>query len=210
MRTKAKYVRSKSLKQIFEAAHLSSLHRIDAGVRAVLRERVRQLYSDWERHQARKDAMKKRMAEIYRSLPEYEQLGTIPGVSEFWLARLIGETGPLSDYAHPRRLLRMAGLNIRERKSGKYKGQNRISKKGRALLRKILFQIVVLGMLKPGGLYSSWYTRRTVGSEGEVVKLKLTVAAMRKFLVAVLGTYRSALQFTEDRLSVCASVFDAA
>lgn len=210
MRTRAKYVRKTTLDKIYEAALLSSLHRMDAGVRAVLRERVQQLYSDWERHQGRKDALKERMAEIYRSLPECEQLGTIRGVSDFWMARLIGETGPLRDYAHPRRLLRMAGLNIRERSSGKYKGQNRISKKGRALLRKVLFQIVVLGLLKPGGLYSSWYTRRTVESEGEVVKLKLTTAVMRKFLVAVLGTYRSAMQFTEDRLSVCASVFEAA
>jgi len=209
MRAKGKYLRKKTLTEIFEAAHLSSLHRVDTEVRAVLAERVRQLYADWEHHQERKAALKEQMTRIYQSLPEYERLGSIPGVSDFWLARLIGETGPLDDYAHPRRLLRMAGLNIRERKSGKYKGQNKISKKGRALLRKILFQIVVLGLLKPGGLYCSWYSQRKLEAE-DVVKLKLTTAAMRKFLVAVLGTYRSPMQFTEERLFVCASKFDAA
>lgn len=59
-------------------------------------------------------------------------------ISKAAFARLLGETGPLSDYNSWRQLLRMGGLNLRERKSGTYIGQTRITRMGRALMRSIL------------------------------------------------------------------------
>jgi len=200
-------LRQKTLEGIWHAAQVNHLHVVGFEVAAVLRDRVRQLYADWQQHQARKEALKKQMRELYRSLPEYEQLRTIPNVQELLLARLIGETGPLADYANGRRLLRMAGLNLCERKSGKYKGQTKISKKGRSLLRKILFQITALCLVKPGGLYSGYYTRRKLAG---AIGMKLTTAVMRKFLTAVLGIYRSAVPFQVERLCTSASAFQAA
>jgi len=65
----------------------------------------------------------------------------VSGITLFNMARLLGQTGPLADFPSKRALLRYAGLNIRERKSGQYRGHNRISKKGRSLLRKVLGQM---------------------------------------------------------------------
>jgi hypothetical protein len=43
------------------------------------------------------------------------------------MARFLGETGPLSEYSGWRQLLRIAGVNLRERKSGFYVGQTKIA-----------------------------------------------------------------------------------
>lgn len=61
-------------------------------------------------------------------------------ISKAALARFLGETGPLSDYASWRQLLRMGGLNLQERKSGTYVGKTRIARTGRPLFRAIVNQ----------------------------------------------------------------------
>jgi hypothetical protein len=64
-------------------------------------------------------------------------------ISKLAMARLLGEAGPLSAYSSWRQLLRMAGANLRERKSGTYVGQTRIARAGRPLLRAILNQMAL-------------------------------------------------------------------
>jgi transposase len=93
------------------------------------------------------------------------------------LARLIAETGPLSDFTSWRGLLRYAGLNIRMRQSGIYRGQYRITKKGRPLLRKILSQIV-LPLVRRKCLYGEYYHGKRVAMPGQ----KAMVAVMSHFL----------------------------
>lgn len=50
----------------------------------------------------------------------------VSGITLFDLARIVGQTGPLADFAIRRQLLRYAGMNLRERESGQYKGQTRL------------------------------------------------------------------------------------
>ena len=58
-----------------------------------------------------------------------------PGViSDKNIARLLAETGPLYEFTGWRTVMRYGGLNICMRKSGRYQGQNKISKKERSLL----------------------------------------------------------------------------
>ena len=124
-----------------------------------------------------------------------------PGViSAKNLARLLGETGPLSDFDHWRKLMRYAGLNIRMRQSGKYQGLNKISKKGRPLLRKILNQ-TALPLVKHGCLYGDFYHRKK-----EVDKMpgnKAMVVVARHFLRKFYGWYKSGEAFNEKRFFFC-------
>ena len=78
-----------------------------------------------------------------------------PGViSKVALARLLGELGPLRDFSSWRQLLKMSGLNLCERKSGKFVGQTKISRTGRAGARAVLNQIT-LPLVKRDRLYGS-------------------------------------------------------
>ena len=73
-------------------------------------------------------------------------------------------------------------INIQMRQSGQYRGQYRISKKGRPLLRKILGQ-VVLSLVRQTGLYGDYYHRKRLSMPGP----KAIVVVMRHFLRKLHG-----------------------
>jgi transposase len=199
-------IRETTLKRIYADAQVNALHCTSDGVHAIQRECVMDLFQRWWRLAERKEQIKTQMRNIFSGLPEAETL-VLPNVPDFMLARVIGETGPLSDYASYRRLLRMAGLNLREKKSGKYKGKNKISKKGRARLRRILYQVAMLFLVKPGGLYSKEYARKKI--DGRPTKIVMT-AIMRKFLRAIFGIHRSDSPFMLERFNCCKSQLEQA
>jgi transposase len=123
-------------------------------------------------------------------------------VSKTNLARLIAETGPLSDYQSWRQLLKMGGLNLRERKSGRYVGLTKISRTGRSMLRVILNQIA-LPLVKGDRLFGGWYAhKRTVEKmEGK----KAMTAVSRKLVKMFWGWYQSGAAFDPSRVFQCAS-----
>ena len=125
------------------------------------------------------------------------QLRAQPGViNDFLLARILAETGPLEDFAGWRQVLRYAGLNLRLRESGQYKGQRRLSKKGRPVLRKVLMQ-AVLPRVRRHDLYGAQYhARKARGVPGQ----KALVAIARKYLRLLWGWERSARGFDPSRV----------
>ena len=159
--------------------------------------RLAVLMEDWRRHTERKAALKEEMLELYQRLPEAARL-TATGVSDFALARVIAETGPLADYQSWHQVLRLAGLNLRVRQSGKYQGQTRISKKGRSLLRKVLYQLAFSVLTQGRGLFAEYFRQRRQ-EKNPVPAKKLYVNVMRKFLRALFGAYRYG-GFLRDRV----------
>lgn len=92
-----------------------------------------QLYHD------QMDQLKEKTNQILQSIPTAKILRSIKGVNDLTLAALYSEAGDLSRFAHGNQLLRLAGLHLSENSSGTYRGQVKITKRGRPGLRKILF-----------------------------------------------------------------------
>jgi transposase len=118
-------------------------------------------------------------------------------ISKAAMARLLGEAGPLSAYSSWRQLLRMAGLNLRERKSGTYVGKVRIARTGRALLRAILNQMA-LPLVRKDRLYGAYYHHKT-GVQKMPGKKAMT-AVSRKIVKMIWGWYRSGTAFDMTRV----------
>ena len=112
------------------------------------------------------------------------------------IAQLLAETGPLNDFKSIDQLLRYAGLNIREHKSGYFTGKNKISKKGRSNLRRVLGYIV-LPLVKKKSLYGTVYHAK---KDSGMVGNKAMVAMMRKFLRMFYGWYKSGIPFDKNRV----------
>jgi len=124
--------------------------------------------------------------------------------SKINLARLIAETGPPSDFNAWRQLMKMAGLNLCERQSGKYQGITKISKTGRRLLRKILTQMA-LPLVKKRALFGQYYHhKRNVEKKKGGVAI---TAVARKLLKLIWGVYKAGGEFSADRVFVCESQF---
>jgi len=125
-------------------------------------------------------------------------------VSLIGLARLFAEVGPLDDFASWRQVLRYGGLNLCERKSGKYQGQTKISRKGRPQLRRVLNELV-LPLVRRQALYGAYYHRKT-GLE-KMEGPKAMTAVSRKLVKMIWGWAHSADAFDVGRVSTCRSQY---
>ncbi|GAA3314436.1 hypothetical protein GCM10020331_093650 [Ectobacillus funiculus] len=63
------------------------------------------------------------LIELTQASVEYEWLSTVPGLGDATIVELLSEIGSFSHYQHPRQLLKLAGLTLRENSSGQHKGQ---------------------------------------------------------------------------------------
>jgi hypothetical protein len=197
LRSAGRGFRYETARKLWIAAQSSVLHCCDVDLEEILVRRVRELYGRWKRCNERREELKEHMEKLYAALQEAEQLESFPGVSRYMMARLVAETGPLSDFASPAQLLRYAGLNLREWESGTYKGRTRISKKGRALLRKVLYQIVFGSLIRKGRVYALRFQQKKADLANG---LKAIVALMRHFLKAVYAMVKRKEPFAFDRL----------
>jgi transposase len=126
-------------------------------------------------------------------------------ITTFHLARIIAETGPLSDFNSWRKLIRFSGFNLCERQSGKYRGKTKISKKGRTLLRKVL-NLIILPLIKKNGLYGPYYHRKKEKMPGT----KAMTAVSRHFLKMLYGWHRTGNAFNAQRVFTCESQINLA
>ena len=194
-----RFVRFATLEYLFARATESVRHGLPEPLVAVIEARLRALFTDLLRHEARRAAYKQEIETLGEHLKEKGALPkldeVISGITLFNLARLLGQTGPLADFPSKRALLRYAGLNLRERTSGQYRGQTRLSKKGRPLLRKVLGQ-TVFPVLRRDRLYGEYYhEKRQHGMKAH----KAQVAVMRKFLGVLWAMARREAAFDLER-----------
>lgn len=205
-RMKKHSVRLRTLERLWNDAQLSSLQQLETGYSDLLEANLRDLFEDYWRCQQRLQSASRKMIDLLHQLQASGQVRLQARkelINESLLARVLAETGPLDDFKSYAQLLRYAGMNLCERQSGTMIGRRRISKKGRALLRKVLGQ-VVLPRVRKTDLYGEYYhAKKAKGMPGQ----KAMMAVARKFLKLLWGLNRSAQSFQPARIFRCASQF---
>jgi transposase len=111
-------------------------------------------------------------------IPSSARLLSIKGLGVVSVAGLIGEVGDFSKFRTQSEIMKLAGLDLYEVSSGKRKGEKRITKRGRSLIRKILY-FAAMRMIRKSGIMQEYYERLT--GRG-MLKMKALVAVMRKLL----------------------------
>jgi len=196
-------IRRTTLERLWVQAQRAVLNEQPESYIAVLEKRLKDLYEDYWVHKHRKTGIEEEMVTILRRLRAKDPTipTATPGViSEKNLARLLGETGPLSDFDSVKQIMRYAGLNLCMRQSGQYQGKYKISKKGRSLLRKILSQIA-LQLVRKGALYGDYYHEKK--ERQALPGTKALTIVMRHFLRKFYGWYRSQQDFDKKRFFTC-------
>jgi len=77
-----------------------------------------------------------------------EYLLSIPGIGIVTAASFLGEVGDLKRFTHWKQIRKLAGLNLAPNSSGKREGKTIISKRGRKVLRCILYQAAMVMVAK--------------------------------------------------------------
>jgi transposase len=123
-------------------------------------------------------------------VPCSSRLLPIKGLGVVSVAGLIGEVGDFSKFRTQAEIMKLAGLDLYEVSSGKRKRQRRITKRGRSLMRKILY-FAVVQMVKKHGIMHEYYER--LSGRG-TLRMRALVAAMRKLLLIIHAMTRRSKQ----------------
>ncbi|MDD5758707.1 MAG: transposase, partial [Desulfobulbaceae bacterium] len=207
MKKAAPRIMAASLKRLWEDASSSALNEMPPGYIEVLQSHFFDLLTDFFNQTERKEKITAQMVEILNRLRAQDPNMPPPTpqlISDKNLARLLGETGPLADFNHWRQLMRYAGLNLRTRQSGNFQGQDKITKKGRPLLRKVL-QAITLPLVKKEALYGEVYHKKK--DETKMPGNKAMIVVARHLLRKLYGWYRSGKAFDEQRFFTCKSQY---
>lgn len=79
---------------------------------------------------------------LVENIPGAKEMKAIKGLGTTTVALFFAEVGDIMKYNHPQQLVNLAGLSLREHSSGKFKGQTRITKRGRSRLRRAIYLAV--------------------------------------------------------------------
>jgi len=170
----------------------------------LLEGRMLYLYEEYDFRHERRAQIKQQIIFLYRRLLKKGEPVPRPDngfLNEFRIGRILGETGPLTDFPNKRTILKYGGLNLRERQSGYYIGKTRLSKKGRSTLRNAIGQ-AAFRLVKKNELFGPYYHRK---KEEGMIGTKALAAVERKLLQVfyVLGVRKEI--FCPKRLHECES-----
>jgi transposase len=127
-------------------------------------------------------------------IPYSNTLLSLKGIGDVTAAGLIGEVGDFRKFRTLGEVMKLAGLDLFEVSSGRHKGQRHISKRGRPLMRKLLY-FAALNTVKQGGAMHPWY--RSACDRG-MLKTKALVAVSRKLLGILFALVRNHSQYVPN------------
>ena len=127
-------------------------------------------------------------------IPYSSKLLSIKGLGVVSVAGIIGEIGDFKKFNTRSEIMKLAGLDLYEISSGKIKGQRRISKRGRSLIRKILYYTAIQTIRKDGILHD-YYTRLT---DGGMKRMKALIAVSRKLLGIIYAIVRDDSEYSAN------------
>lgn len=146
--------------------------------------------------------------ELEKQLKEtgfYESLTSIQGIGIVSAATFVGEVGDINRFDSYEQIRRYAGLNLVENSSGNHKGKTTISKRGRSLLRSILYRMAFT-MVNKNKEIKELYKYLTTRKENQLKKKQAIVAVIGKILqiIYALATkneeYKATRVFTVERV----------
>ena len=190
-RTLAKemWKRSRGWFGILDAESLIGLARETVGIKeglAGISIDIRHILTQLEAEEQFIAEIEAEMEATLERIPCSARLLSIKGLGIVSVAGLIGEVGDFSKFSTQSEIMKLAGLDLYEISSGNRKGQRRISKRGRSLLRKILFYAAIQTIRKNGILYE-YYTRLI---DRGMKRMMALIAVSRKLLGIIYAIVR--------------------
>jgi transposase len=178
-------------KQLHEAAGNSI--GISEGKQSIVFE-IKHLIGRIEAEDQFVDRLEKQMHVYLQQIPYSQNILSIKGLAEVTVAGLIGEVADFNKFDTISEVLKLAGLDLYEISSGNHRGQRRISKRGRPLMRKLLF-FAAINAVKSKGIMHAKYQKMLARG---MLKMKALVAISRKLLGLIFAIVRDNTKYVEN------------
>ena len=140
------------------------------------------------------DEIEEKMREYLKEIPYSRFMLSIQGVGEVTVAGLIGEVGDFTKYKTIAEITKLAGLDLFEGSSGKHKGERHISKRGRPLMRKLLFYGAI-NVVREGRIMHERYERYL---QRGMLRMKALIAIARKLLGVLFALVRDQSEYVRN------------
>jgi len=140
------------------------------------------------------EEIEEKMREYLKEIPYSRWMLSIQGVGEVTVAGLIGEVGDFTKYRTIAEITKLAGLDLFEVSSGKHKGERHISKRGRPLMRKLLFYAAI-NVVRKGRIMHERYERYV---QRGIPRIKALTAIARKLLGVLFALVRDQSEYVKN------------
>jgi len=170
---------------------------ISQGTESIVLE-LQQLIREIQFHDEFIGHIEQQMQHKLEQIPYSGVILSIRGIGVVTVAGLIGEVGDFRQFNTIAELIKLAGLDLYEISSGQHRGRRRISKRGRPLLRKLLF-FAALNTIKAGGIMHGQYQQML---QRGMVKIKALTAISRKLLAVIFALVRDNSVYVENHCQI--------
>lgn len=165
---------------------------VSAGQESILLE-IEHLLEGIEHQNQFIAAVENQLADYLKQIPYSKNILSIKGIGPVIVAGLIGEVGDFRKYQTLSEITKLAGLDLFEISSGKHQGQRHISKRGRALIRKLLFYAAI-NTVRTNAIMNQCYQKLLTRG---MAKVKALVAISRKLLRIIFALVRDNTLYVE-------------
>lgn len=145
------------------------------------------------------EELESKMDSLLEKVPGVKQMLGITGIGIDTVVGFFSEVGDLSNYSHPRQIIKLAGLNLKENTSGQHKGQTKITKRGRKKLRALLFKVVMPLVAKNSAFKAlhEYYTKRP---NNPLKKMQSMIALCNKLIRILFAIGKKQFEFSEEKM----------
>ncbi|EIJ79258.1 hypothetical protein PB1_04140 [Bacillus methanolicus PB1] len=171
---------------------------IQIGIQFAKRE-MEYLIDQYELYQTQLEELDQELEALVETIPGAKQMMNIPGLGVTTVALFFAEVGDLTKYSHPQQLVNLAGLSLREHSSGKFKGQTRITKRGRSRLRKALY-LAIRPLVAHNPTFKALHQYYTKRSERPLKKQQSLIALCCKLLRVLFVIGQKQCEFDGSKL----------
>lgn len=183
------------IKELFNAAQRSI--GIEEGKESILME-IEHLTCNIENKSRFIEDLEKQMDQYLDQIPYARSILSIKGVGPITVAGLIGEVGDFKKFNTISEMMKLAGFDLFEVSSGKHRGKRRISKRGRSLMRKLLY-FAAINVVKSHGIMHERYHQML---DRGMPKMKALIAISRKLLGLIFALARDNIVYVENHSNI--------
>ncbi|MCM3393191.1 IS110 family transposase [Cytobacillus oceanisediminis] len=132
-------------------------------------------------------------------IPGVAQMLAIKGAGRDTVAGFFAEVGDPREYTHPRQIIKLAGLSLKENTSGKHKGKTTISERGRKKLRALLFRVCMILVAKNSAFKAlhAYFTQRP---DNPLKKMQSLIALCNKLICIFFSISKKEFEFSEEMM----------
>ncbi|MFY0784117.1 IS110 family transposase [Peribacillus simplex] len=169
------------------------------GKAAMAKLELRALLEKYDFIQMKFEEIDHQLDQLLDHIPGVTQMLEVSGIGRDTVAGFFAEVGDLRDYQHPRQIVKLAGLSLKENTSGKHKGQTKITKRGRKKLRALLFRAAMILVAK-NKAFKALHIYYTTRSHNPLKKMQSLIALCNKLIRILFSIGKKQFTFQEDKM----------